>query len=267
MNWTYIGIAALLPLAVALGVTLAAGAIQAIRLNRQGGASGEALHRLLHSMALVFPVAFLVVSLWDGRKVWKGLAGVAVGRLADQRTMGLLRAGGHRFLRQDPAKAAYWYRKAAEGGDAESQLLLARALNQGAGLPRDPAEALRWAGASGNQGNADAMVLAGDLQRQVDPGTAVTWYRRAVEAYRVRIQHRDPDACMAYGLLLINGKGIEKDPVEGLAHLYLARRLGLDPFKVLIIQLSEVSLSKPQRSEAAQRALAIQKTLPPQGKS
>ena len=47
--------------------------------------------------------------------------------------------------------------------------------------------------------------------------------------------------------------------------MYLARRLGLDPFKVLIIQLSEAPLSKPQRTEAAQRAVAIQKTLAPEG--
>ena len=42
MNWTYIGIAALLPLTIALAATLLAGAIQAIRSNRLGGSSRAA---------------------------------------------------------------------------------------------------------------------------------------------------------------------------------------------------------------------------------
>src|SRR5512133_2159871 len=112
MNWTYLGIAALLPLAITLGITLVAGAFHAVRLSRQGGASSAALRRLLRTLAIVFPLAFLATSLWDGRRVWRGLAGVALGRPADQRAMGLLRASGRRFLRQNPAKAAHWYRKA-----------------------------------------------------------------------------------------------------------------------------------------------------------
>lgn len=263
MNWPYLRIAALLPLVIALGVTLAAGAFQAVRLNRQGGASGAAWRRLLRTLALVFPLAFLAAALWDGRRVWRGLAGVALGRPADQRVMGLLRAGGRHFLRQDPAKAAHWYRKAAEGGDAEGQLLLARVLVRGEGLARDPVEALRWAEAAGAQGQPDAMVFAGDLRRPADPGAAETWYRKAVDTYRSRIQRRDAEACLSYGLLKTSGHGTEKDPVEGLAHMYLARRLGLDPFKVLLIQMSEAPLTKAQRTEAAQRAAALQKALPP----
>lgn len=263
MNWSYLGTAALLPLAVALGLTLLAGAVQAVRLNRQGGASGAALRRLLRTLALVFPLAFLATSLWDGRRTWRGLAGVALGRPADQRVMGLLRTSGRRFLGQDPAKAAHWYRKAAEGGDAEGQLLLASALKRGEGLPGDPVEALRWAEAAGGQGLAEAMVFAGDLRQPTDPGGAEAWYRRAVEAFRARIPKRDAEACLAYGLLLTSGRGTDRDPVEGLAHMYLARRLGLDPFKALIIHLTEAPLTKAQRAEAAQRAQSLQKELPP----
>ena len=78
MNWTYIGIAALLPLTVALGVTLAAGAIQAIRSNRQAAAAGGLPAPAPH-LALVFPLAFLVAALWDGRRSWRGLFGAALG--------------------------------------------------------------------------------------------------------------------------------------------------------------------------------------------
>jgi len=267
MNWTYLGIAALLPLTIALAVTLLAGAVQALRSNREGGSSAVAFRRLLRTLALVFPLAFLAATLWDGRSTWRGLIGVALRHPADQRAMGLLRSRGARFLAANPAKAAYWFQKAADGGDSEAQLFLARALLSGQGLPRDPEGALHWAQIAADQGHPDAMVFAGDLLRPSNPGAATARYHQALSAFQARIQNGDANACVAYGLLLIAGRGIEKDPVEGLAHMYLARRLGLDPFKVLIIQLSEAPLSKPQRAEAAQRAEALQKTLSPKGKS
>lgn len=261
MNWPYLGIAALLPLVVALGLTLAAGAIQAIRLNWEGGNSRAAFRRLLRTMALVFPLALLATSLWDGRTTLRGLIGVALGHPMDQRAMGLLRIRGEHFLATHPAKAAYWFQKAADGGDAEAQLLLARALVNGQGLPRDPEAGLRWAQAAADQGHPDAMVLAGDLLRPSNLEAATTRYRQALRAFMERTQKGDADACLAYALMHTAGKGVEKDPVEGLAWMLTSRRLGLDPFKVLIIQLSESALTKPQRAEAAQRAEAIQKTL------
>ena len=267
MNWTYLDIAALLPLIIALAATLLAGVVQAIRSNRAGGSSRAALNRLLRTLALVFPLAFLLAALWDGHRVWRGLAGAALGRPADQRALGQLRAGGRHFLRKDPAKAALWFRKAAEGGDAEAQLLLARILLNGQSLPRDPEGALRWAKAAANQGLPDAMVLTGDLLRPGDAAAAGSWYQRALAGYRQQIQSGDADACLSYGLMYATGKGIEKDLVEGVAWMLVAQRQGVDPFKVVILKLSEGPLSKPQREEAAQRAIAIQRTLPSKGKS
>jgi len=267
MNWTYLGIAALLPLTIALAAALLAGAVQAIRSNRAGGSSRVAFHRLLRTLALVFPLAFLLAALWDGHRVWRGLAGAALGRPADQRVLGQLRASGRHFLRKDPAKAALWFQKAAEGGDAEAQLFLARTLLNGQGLPRNPEGALRWAKAAANQGLPDAMVLSGDLLRPDDAEAARSWYQRALTGYRQRIQSGDADACQSYGLMYTTGKGVEKDPIEGVAWMLVGQRLGMDPFKVVILKLSEGPLSKPQREEAAQRAAAIQKTLPPKGRS
>ncbi|HEY3401454.1 MAG TPA: tetratricopeptide repeat protein [Geothrix sp.] len=267
MNWPYIGIAALLPLVMALGLTLAAGAIQAVRLNREGGASRAALLRLLRTMALVFPLAFLAAAFWDGRRTWRGLLGVALHRPVDQQAMGVLRLGGRGFLSADPAKAFHWFQKAADGGDAESQLFLARALRSGQGLPHDPERALHWAQAAADRGLPDAMVLAGDLLSPSNLEAANLRYRQALAAFQGKAQQRDADACLAYGLMHTTGKGTPKDPVEGLAWMLIARRLGMDPFKAVIIQFSESTLTKPQRAEAALRAQAIEKTLAPKGKS
>jgi hypothetical protein len=47
--------------------------------------------------------------------------------------------------------------------------------------------------------------------------------------------------------------------------MYVSRRIGLNPFKAVLIQLNEAKLSKPQRDEAAQRAVAILRSLPHRG--
>ncbi len=262
MNWSYLGIAAFLPLVVALGLSLLAGAIQAVRLTLQGLASRPAYVRMLKTMALVFPLSFLVVTLWDGRSTWPSLLGAALQHPADQRTMGLLRMSGAGILKKNAAKGAYWFRKSAEGGDAEGQLLLARALLQGRGLTPDLEGALRWAQASAGQGQPDAMVFAGDQLRSSDSEAADRWYRRALPAYRQRAQAWDADACLAYGQMLWHGKGLEVDRIEGMAWMYASRRMGLDLFGGVIVQLSEGTLSGPQRLEAAQRAMAILNGLP-----
>ena len=251
MNWSYLGVAALLSLVVALGATLAVGAFQAVRLTRLGAASRPAYSRMFKSMAFAFPLVFVAAAVWDGGGTWRGLFGVALGRPVDQRALGLLRTHGKGFLKKNPAKAAHWFRKAAEGGDAEAQFLLACALLRDTGLPRDPKAALRWAKAAADQGLPEAMVLAGDL---LPPAEANTWYQRTLVVSQNRIQRRDPEACLAYGLMHVNGKGVPKDAVEGFAWMLIARRLGLDSYRSLIVQLTEATLSKAQRDEAAERA-------------
>jgi hypothetical protein len=261
MNWTYIGTAAILPLMVALGLTMAIGVIQALRLTGLGEASRPAFIRMLKTMALTFPLTFFALTLWDGRHTWRGLLGVALGQPTDQRIMGQLRTGGTFFLKLDPAKAADWYMRAAQGGDAEAQLLLAQALRNGQGLPRDPEGALRWARAAANQGHPDAMVLCGDLLSPSDPEAANNMYHQALAIYLERARKGDPQACLSRGLMCRTGKGIAPDPVEALAWMLLARHFGLGSVQDLLIQLTERRLTQPQRAEALQRALAIRKEL------
>ena len=261
MNWAYLGVSALLPLIVALGTALAVGAVKAIRLNRLGGSSQVALARLLRTTAIAFLVAFCLYGAWEARATMGGLVRVALGRPQDQRAMGQLRSHGEGFLKKDPAKAAQWFQKAATGGDAESQHLLARALLQGQGITQDPAGALRWAQAAADQGHPDAMVLAGDLLVPSDPVAADRRYAQALTTFQDRAHQRNAPACLAYGLLLCSGKGLPRDPVEGLAWMLAARKMGLSPFMGVIVQLQEAQLTPAQRNDASQRAAAILPTL------
>ena len=261
VNWAYLRVAALLPLIVAMGAALATGAVMALHLNRQGGSSKVALRRLLGSMAVAFPIAFCLFGAWEGRTTLRGLVHVGLGRPQDQRAMGQLRSHGEGFLKKDPAKAVQWYQKAAVGGDSDAQLMLARALLHGQGTVRDPAGALRWAQAAAGQGHPDAMVFAGDLLAPADPLAAEARYQQALATYQKRAQHRDAEACLAYGMLLCFGKGTAIDPIEGFAWMLTARRVGLSPFLGVITQLQEASLTPLQRAEASRRADALLPTL------
>jgi TPR repeat protein len=261
MNWSFLVTESLLPLMVALGIALGVGVVVAIRLNRKGGSSRAALAHLLRSMMLTFSASFLLFALWQAWGSLRILAGSALDQPADQRAMGLLRARGEGCLRRDPAKAAFWFQRAAVKGDAEAQLLLAQALLQGRGLRRDPAGALQWAQSAGNQGQPYAMLLAGDLLLPGDAHAAQAWYSRALAAFRQRIQAGDADACLDYGLMIREGKGIERDPVEGLAWMLVAADRGLHPVRAFAVRMTAARAAPALQADATRRAEAIRKSL------
>jgi len=54
-------------------------------------------------------------------------------------------------MRHDYVKAAAWYRKAAEQGDADAQIALGELYDEGQGVSQDSAAAIRWFSAAANQ--------------------------------------------------------------------------------------------------------------------
>lgn len=262
MNWAYLRVEALLPLALGLGATLAACALFALRLHREGGSSPAARRRFLRFTALVFPLAFTVACLWDARYTLRGLWGVLRGRPADQYALGLLRQGGQGFLAPDAARAAAWFRKAAEQGHPEAQLALARACLWGRGVPRDPREALRWALAAADGGSLDGQLLAGDLLRGPDPARADALYARALARVQARVGQGDAGAALTLGFMHLRGQGVPRDLVEGYAWMLEAVRRGLPPAQKVAVVLESGALSPAQRTEAARRAKALAGTRP-----
>ena len=57
----------------------------------------------------------------------------------------------------DYAKAAEWYGKAAEQGDAGAQCELGYLYEEGQGMPKDYAKAAEWFGKAAEQGHAEAQ--------------------------------------------------------------------------------------------------------------
>jgi uncharacterized protein len=64
---------------------------------------------------------------------------------------------------QDFAEAMKWYRKAADQGEAKAQYNLGDMYANGTGVVRDYAEALKWYRKAADQGNVKAQLLMGDM--------------------------------------------------------------------------------------------------------
>ncbi|MGB6133342.1 MAG: tetratricopeptide repeat protein [Acidobacteriaceae bacterium] len=138
---------------------------------------------------------------------------------------------------QDYQLAAFWYRKAAEGGDSYAQNNLGALYEEGDGVPQDFKEAAFWYRKAAEQGNVGALCNLGSLYElgkgvAKDCAQAATWYREAADQYahgtapdyelaahfyRKAADQGDPWAQLQLGLLYKTGRGVPKDDVQAAA--------------------------------------------------
>ncbi|SMX40816.1 tetratricopeptide repeat protein [Maliponia aquimaris] len=119
---------------------------------------------------------------------------------------------------QNFARAAEWYARAAEAGSAEAANRLGRMHHAGLGVPQDLPRAIALLERAAESGKADylndlALVLESvGADDAAALARAATLYRQAAEAGHV-------DAAVSLGVLLQDGRGVEKDPTAA-ADLY-----------------------------------------------
>lgn len=254
MDWAYIRIWGFILVLVALGAALLWALGFAVYLNRIHSRGWASTRRLLKSSLWVFLVALTLALLYsEGSTLWS-LARGRLGSIEGQFRTGLLYQEGDTFLRPNPKKAVGAFRRAAEGGHALAQLSLARACYYGLGTPRDPVAALRWARASARQGQPFAMALSGEILQGTSPTESASFFRQAAPLFRAQADKGDAQACFFLGHLFQNGQGVARDPVEALAWMLVAQRLGVAPLQSLGVQSYGKSLSPDQRTQAQTRA-------------
>lgn len=139
----------------------------------------------------------------------------------------------------DYDEAAKWFRKAAEMGDPQSQLVLGLLYWTGRGVPRDSDVAVGWFQKSAEGGEPQAMrnlgmAYARGLGVERNPQQALQWIRRAAEA-------GDAEAQAALGVALYEGVAVPKDLVEALYWLMLAAGTKADPSLVAMNDSSSFS--------------------------
>jgi TPR repeat protein len=125
-----------------------------------------------------------------------------------------------RGLPKDAAKAAEWYRKAADQGDAAAAARLGSMYRIGEGLPRDQVQAARWYAMGAQKGNPLAQVGLGFMAMEgvgtpADFKAAAAWFLKATE-------QGDAQAMLAMGTLCEQGKGVPKDIVQAYKWFSLA---------------------------------------------
>jgi TPR repeat protein len=89
-------------------------------------------------------------------------------------------------VQQDYAKAAEWYRRAAEQGHANAALNLGVMYASGRGVPRDRVEAARWFREAAERGDVHAQANLGYMHDNgigvpQDHAEAMRWYRMAAD--------------------------------------------------------------------------------------
>jgi len=123
-------------------------------------------------------------------------------------------------LPKDAGKAAEWYRKAADQGDAPAAARLGSMYWIGDGVARDPEQAAKWYALGASKGNALAQVGIGYMSMQgsgtpVDFKAAADWFNKAAG-------QGDASAMLALGTLFELGKGVPKDVVQAYKWYTLA---------------------------------------------
>jgi uncharacterized protein len=115
----------------------------------------------------------------------------------------------------------------AEAGNAEAQVALGRAFEDGNGVPQSDRQAVKCYRAAAEQGNATAQNGLGLMLRSgrgvdQDKAEAVKWYKKAA-------RQRNSTAMYNLGTAFYNGDGVAIDDIAANAWFLLAKDLGSQP--------------------------------------
>lgn len=153
---------------------------------------------------------------------------------------------------QDFTKAADWYRKLAQSGDARAQTSLGLMYARGYGVAKNLAEAHRWWNFAAAQNDPGAQFNLGLTYIQgegavTDPTRAARWFREAAGRGHVQAQYN-------LGLLLHQGKGVERNPQEAYYWIKVAALQGDERAQKALPPLA-TALSDAQRQDADAQAI------------
>jgi hypothetical protein len=149
----------------------------------------------------------------------------------------------------DHAKAAFWFRKAAEQSYARAQFALAQLYVKGDGLQQNYTRAAYWYLQAARQGNTDAMVKLGDLYAK---GQGVKQNAaQAASLYLQAARHGNADGQENLGRMLETGQGVAKNEAQAAVLFILAKAGGNARAAQSLVELK--TLISPAQFAWAQR--------------
>jgi TPR repeat protein len=138
-----------------------------------------------------------------------------------QATLGLDYFSGLHGIPQDYTKAANWFRKAAEQGNAVAEFYLGFLYQLGSGVPKNMSEGLKWNRKAAEQGFAMAQwTLGGRYEFETNFVEAAKWYRKAAEQDFSLAQ-------LNLGVCYAKGNGVAKDFAEAVKWYHKAAEQGI----------------------------------------
>ena len=128
-----------------------------------------------------------------------------------QNTLGYMYENGI-DVERNYSDALFWYKKAAEQGNANAQVNLGRMYKDGLGVERNYSEAFSWFKKSAEQGNSNAQFFLGLLYMdgfgvEQNYTEAFSWYKKSAEQGVAGAQCN-------LGLLYEEGKGVAQNYTE-----------------------------------------------------
>ena len=109
-------------------------------------------------------------------------------------------------------EAAKQLRPLADGGNAEAQVLAAKLFFEGNGVQKNEQQGMKYATMAANKGNGDAVVLMADYYSS--KGNDAKAYQ-TLDKYVTQLNAWKGLLGVEYAKYLIQGKGVEKNPVRG----------------------------------------------------
>lgn len=112
-------------------------------------------------------------------------------------------------VQKDPVQSAYWFKKAADQGDAEAQNELGYLYSWGLGVPRDNAQAFRWFARAAGQGYQQAKL---NLAVMYMRGIGVARDPRFATDLLTELAKRGSARAQDYlGMMYLDGIGVPQD--------------------------------------------------------
>ncbi len=137
------------------------------------------------------------------------------------------------WVDKDAIKAAKWFEKAADGGNANAQYELGTMLLRGeGGLSKDEGRAVAWLQASAEQGNASAQQTLGLLL--LDGSHVSKDVPKAASLLQKAAAQGRTDAMMMLGFLFADGEGVPVDIAKAESLWTSAAEKGGDEYAYIL---------------------------------
>lgn len=196
--------------------------------------------QILGGFFLVFYYVFLggllLVGIMSFRSYWYRYAADR-GDASAQYNLANCYARGGLWVSQDSTEAIRWYRLSADQGNTDAQFALGLCYSRGAGVVQDYAEAVRWYRLAATQGDADAQFTLGYCYANGEG--VVRDYAEAIHWYRRAAAQGNAIAQFNLGYLIYMGLGVDANREKALYWLKKASAQGNEDAKAFLRQIGE----------------------------